>query len=206
MSSRMALGRRQVAQEMTGWKMTSRTALLTICGFISADVLIFVRNGTSSPGLLAIVLSPLLLSLAAEDFIEQTLRRDFNTAAGVVAGIWLLLASLLHHSPRLIVAPLMEMVTAVALMTIVRLTSKGGLGAGDIRLIIPLSLLLEPLGAYALPFTVVIATLLGIFWILIEGSRSSELRSKRAPLGTFLIFGTWCTFLIGPHASALARP
>jgi len=202
----MALGRRQVAQAMTGRAMTSRTALLAIGGLITADVLIYLRNGNSTPGLLAIVLSPLLLSLAAEDFTEQTLRRDFNTVAGVIAGTWLLLASLLHHSPRLMVAPFAEMVLAVALMLIVRLTSKGGLGVGDIRLIIPLSLLLEPLGAYALPFTVVIATLFGIFWIVIKGSRSSELRSKRAPLGTFLIFGTWCTFLIGPHASALARP
>jgi len=191
---------RQQSKVNQGLLIACAVAVLTI-----GDYLFVLRNGHNVVSLAAVLTSPFLLALAIEDTQRRTLRRDVNTSVAGVAFLCVLGASMRSHHYGLLIHALELVVVALSVMVILHITSRGGLGVGDVRLIVPLALILSPFNFMALPLAIMLGTATAFVWFFIQTSRGKLTRSARIPLGTFLIIGTWLVVLVGPRVNTLVR-
>ena len=135
------------------------------------------------------VLAAAGVALSLIDVIEQRLPSMIIYLSTVVVGLMLVTAAILQSRESDLLRALAGMVTLTGMYLAVAMVSRGGLGAGDVKLTMLLGLTLGWRGWSALLAASVFAWFTAaLVWLVLWAARSQRYGLK-LPMGPFLLFG-----------------
>jgi leader peptidase (prepilin peptidase)/N-methyltransferase len=143
------------------------------------------------------VLSAGLVALSVIDLETQRLPREITYVTMAIGAPLLVVAALVAHEPERIWMAALGAVIYVALLGLIYLVSRGGMGDGDVRLSPLLGMYLGWSNPGLVPISLFLASIAGsvvgiAMMLLGRGGRQSAI-----PFGPFLAAGTIATIFVG---------
>ena len=171
------------------------TALLVVCTvfFLPATLILLAW----------IFFAPISVALSVIDLKSFRLPNSLVLAAAISALLFVFLDSLFKGSWNEFQTAITTGLLAVLFLWTVRLISRGGMGMGDVKLALPIGLLLGYLGwesaVLGLFMAFLLGALAGIALIVFRGAS----RKTALPFGPFMLAGAWLA--LGLHEKFLLQ-
>jgi leader peptidase (prepilin peptidase) / N-methyltransferase len=143
------------------------------------------------------ILGAALVALVWIDLREFRLPREITYTAFVLSLIVIAIAALVDDRPRKIYESLLGAGIALAIMWVIYVASRGGMGDGDVRLAPLLGLHLGYLNPGIVPIGLFLGFLIGAVVGVVMMATSKAGRKTALPFGPFLAVGTVLAVFVG---------
>ena len=171
---------------------------IVIEGITAVVFALFGARFGADPALPAFcVLGAALVALVRIDLKEFRLPREITYTAFVIGGIGLLVAALVDGRPERIRNALIGAGIALAIMWLIYLASRGGMGDGDVRLAPLLGLYLGYLDPGIVPIGLFLGFSIGAVVGVVVMAVGQAGRKTALPFGPFLAAGTVLAVFVG---------
>ena len=157
----------------------------------------YVVTGWSIQLISLLALATLTMPLVVTDIKEHRLPNSL-TFAGFIAGLGVSIVLVIkenNFSP--LIHSLGVAILAGFAFLLLNLSSRGGMGMGDVKLAIMLGALIAPFGWQVLVMGFIVAFVLGaIFGLILLASKKAN-RKTLIPFGPYLLVGAWISLFFG---------
>lgn len=142
-------------------------------------------------------LAALTMPLVVRDIKEHRLPNSL-TSAGLISGLGISIVSTIKENNF---SPLIHSLSFALLagfaFLLLNLSSRGGMGMGDVKLAIMLGALIAPFGWQVLVMGFIVAFVLGAIAGLILLASKKANRKTLIPFGPYLLVGAWVSLIFG---------